>query len=275
MYHIYTHIEFHIDLDDLSREIGISKFHMHKVFKGVFGKNIYESIKSIRLQKAASLLLTNRYSSISDVANMCGYSSHSSFIKAFKSKFNTSPKEWRGGGYKTYSNAILKSSNISTNTNVNFSNIAPTIVDMPEMKSYYIRNKGYIKNVKQTWQKLYTLVLNNKIKDYEMIALLHDNPTVTELDECQYIACLRTKKIEQALKQRLPSFRISDGVYARFDLQCTEEDILRFIQWVHHDWLVDSEYETTTKPSFIIYHKNSYLDNRNLFDISYYLSVKF
>jgi AraC family transcriptional regulator len=37
---------------------------MHKIFKEVFGHNIYESIKFIRLQKASNLLLTNTYSTI-------------------------------------------------------------------------------------------------------------------------------------------------------------------------------------------------------------------
>ncbi|MEJ2469246.1 MAG: AraC family transcriptional regulator, partial [Campylobacterales bacterium] len=60
LYYIYTHIETHIDLEELSRDLGVSKFHMHRIFKEVFGMNIYESIKSIRLQKASSLLLTNK-----------------------------------------------------------------------------------------------------------------------------------------------------------------------------------------------------------------------
>ncbi|WP_373072986.1 GyrI-like domain-containing protein [Sulfurimonas sp.] len=275
MYYIYTHIDIDIDLDELSKDLEISKFHMHKVFKKIFGKNIYESIKSIRLQKASSLLLTNKFSSISEVANLCGYSSHSSFIKAFKGKFNVSPKEWRNGAYKSYSNSILKASNISTKTDIDFSNISATIVNMPYIESYYIRNNGYIKNVKETWQKLYTFILNNKVKKYKMAALLHDNPTVTSLDDCQYIACIITGEKEELFTKRLPKFKISDGVYAKFDIQGSSEDILRFIQWVYHDWLVDSEYETTTKPSFIIYNKNGYLEDNGLFDISYYLSIKF
>jgi AraC family transcriptional regulator len=275
MYYIYTHIDIDIDINKLSKDVGISKFHMHKVFKNIFGKNIYESIKSIRLQKAASLLLTNKYSTISEVANLCGYSSHSSFIKAFKSKFNVSPKVWRNGAYIKYSNSILRASNISTKSTINFSTLSATIVNMPEIKSYYIRNNGYINNVKETWQKLYTLILNYKIKTYKMVALLHDNPTITDLDNCQYIACIITDEQEVMLTQRLPKFKISDGVYAKFDIQGSGEDILHFMQWVHHDWLVDSGYETTTKPSFIVYHKNSYLNNESTFDISYYLSVKF
>jgi AraC family transcriptional regulator len=248
---------------------------MHKIFKNTFGKNIYESIKSIRLQKAASLLLTNKYSTISEVANLCGYSSHSSFIKAFKNKFDVSPKEWRKGAYKKYSNSIFEASNIHANSNLDFSNLSATIVDIPEMKSYYIRNNGYINNVKETWQKLYTLLLNNKVKKYKMVALLHDNPTITDLDNCQYIACIITDEQEEVFTKRLPKFNISDGVYAKFDFQGSGEDILYFMQWVYHDWLLDSGYETTTKPSFIVYHKNNYLDNDNIFDVSYYLSVKF
>lgn len=275
MYYIYTHIDINIDMHELSLSLGISKFYMHKVFKNTFGKNIYESIKSIRLQKAASLLLTNKYSTISEVANQCGYSSHSSFIKAFRNKFDVAPKEWRNGAYIKHSNSILKASNISTSPSVDFSKLSATIVNMPDMKSYYIRNNGYINNVKETWQKLYTLLLNNDAKKYQMLALLHDNPTITDLDNCQYIACIITDEQEEVFTKRLPKFKISGGVYAKFDLQGKGEDIFRFIQWVYHVWLVDSEYETTTKPSFIVYHKNNYLENENDFDISYYLSINF
>lgn len=275
MYYVYTHIDVNIDVDELSHDLGISKFYMYKVFKNTFDKNIYATIKSIRLQKAASLLLTNKRSTISEVAHLCGYSSHSSFIKAFKNKFDVSPKEWRNGAYKEYSNSILKASNISTNSTLDFSKLSATIVSMPSTQSYYIRNSGYIHNVKETWQKLYTLMLNNDIKEYKMVALLHDNPTITELDECQYIACIVTDEAESVLTKRLPRFNISDGVYVKFDLQGRGEDMLRFIRWVYHEWLVDSEYETTTKPSFIVYHKNNYLNSDDTFDISYYVSIKF
>lgn len=275
MYYIYTHIDINIDIDELSYELGISKFYMHKVFKTIFGRNIYESIKSIRLQKAATLLLTNKYSTISEIASLCGYSSHSSFIKAFRTKFDIAPKEWRNGGYIEYSNSILKASNISIKSQIDFSKLNVSIVNMERQKSYYIRNNGYIKNVKETWQKLYTLILNNEIKNYKMVALLHDNPTITPLNDCQYIACLITNEAQEILDKRVPKFNISDGVYAKFDLKGSGEDLFRFIHWVYHDWLVGSEYETTTKPSFIVYNKNNYLMDDNSFDISYYLSVKF
>jgi len=275
MYYIYTHIDTHIDIDELSKTLDINKFYMHKIFKNTFGKNIYESIKSIRLQKAASLLLTNEHSTISEIANSCGYSSHASFIKAFKKRFELTPKEWRNGGYKEYSDAILQASNITPASSIDFEKLSPTIYNMPTIESYYIRNRGYINNVKETWQKLYTLLLTHEIKEYSTMALLHDNPTITDLNECQYIACLGTHEKKEILSEKLPKFQISGGVYAKFDLEGEGEDLIRFIHWVYHEWLPKSEYETSTKPSYIIYHKNNFFNQANRFEISYYIPIEF
>ena len=275
MYYIYTHIDTHIDIDELSRDLGVSKFHMHRIFKEAFDKNIYESIKSIRLQKASSLLLTNKHSTISEVAALCGYSSHSSFIKAFRERFGKSPKRWRHGGYKTYSDRILKQSEKAMESTADFGGMEPTIVKMPAMESYYIRHKGYDTKIRQTWQKLQTWALGHNLTDYTQIALFHDNPTITPLGECQYIACIKEGKGAKVESDRLPKFKISEGIYARFDLQGKQGDILKFIHWVYHEWLPENGYETTTKPSYAIYRKNNFLSEDGEFDLSFYVSVNF
>lgn len=274
MYYIYTHIDTNIDIEELSLDLKISKFHMHRIFKEVFGRNIYESIKSIRLQKASNLLLTNKYSTISSIVNSCGYSSQSSFIKIFKDRFGMSPKEWKNGGYKEYSNNIINQSRFATLSKADFKNISPSIVKMPAIESYYIRNRGYNKNIEETWQKIQTWVLTNDIKSYKRAALFHDNPTITPLDECQYIACVIVDD-DKIKSDRLPKFKIAEGVYAKFDLKAKSEDLLPFMQWVYHEWLPNSEYETTTKPSYAIYDKLDFIDDKDEFSFSFYISIDF
>lgn len=274
MFYIYTHIDINIDMDELAEDLNVSKFYMHKIFKEIFDKNIYESIKSIRLQKASNLLLTNKYSTISDIAMSCGYSSQTSFIRVFKERFSMTPKAWRKGGYKEYSKNILEQSPTAKESTANFDDIEPSIVKMPEFKSYYIRHRGYNSDIKQTWQKLQTWIFTNNLKNYTQISLFHDNPTITPLNECQYVACVVTD--EKAVdNERLPKFKISEGVYAKFDVSGEKGDLLKFIHWVYHEWLVKSEYETTTKPPYAIYKKNKYLSDDNEFEISFYLSIKF
>ena len=275
MYYIYTHIETHIDIDELSRDLEVSRFHMHRIFKEAFGKNIYESIKSIRLQKAANLLLTNRHATISEVAALCGYSSHSSFIKAFRDRFGKSPRVWRTGGYRSYSQRILQQSTKAMASTADFSGMEPTVVKMPAMESYYIRHSGYDMTIRQTWQKLHTWTLNSSLAHYREIALFHDNPTVTPLDECQYIACIVAGEGEKVSSDRLPRFKISGGTYAKFDLCGSHGDLLKFIHWVYHDWLPGSGYETTTKPSYAIYRTNNFLSESGEFDLSFYVSIRY
>ncbi|WP_297440720.1 GyrI-like domain-containing protein [Sulfurimonas sp.] len=274
MFYIYTNIDTHIDVEELSQDLSISKFHMQRVFKEVFHRNIYESIRAIRLQKASNLLLTNRYSTISNIANMCGYSSQSSFIKAFKARFFMTPKEWKNGGFKEYSSKLLNDYRKQGNFTQIFENLEPQILTMEPIKSYYIRNHGYIeKNIKESWQKLYAWSFSNNIQEYKHIALFHDNPTITPLIECQYVACIATN--ENVLSDRLPNFVIAGGLYAKFDIQGKKGEFLHFIQWVYHKWLLESEYETCTKPAYAIYHKNKYLRDDDLFDVSFYLPIIF
>ena len=44
MNYIYKYIDTNINIDELSLELNVSKFHLHRIFKDEFGKNIYESI---------------------------------------------------------------------------------------------------------------------------------------------------------------------------------------------------------------------------------------
>lgn len=272
MSYIYKNIDTDINLDWLCEEMEVSKFHMLRIFKEAFGRNIYESIKSIRLQKASNLLITNSYSTITEIGNKCGYSSQSSFIRAFKARFEMTPKAWRNGGYKAYSMKMIANSEHPTlNSKADFTDLVPDIVQMPAMEVYYIRNQGYNRSIKQTWQKLHTWTLCNDIKAYQHIGLYHDNPSITPHESCQYIACIKTD--HDVADGRLPSFEISGGTYARFDLCGVYGDVLKLIQWVYHEWLPQSGYETTTRPPYAMYRKNHFLNDASEFDLSLYVAV--
>ena len=272
MYYIYRYVDTEINLDELSNDLNISKFHMHRIFKKEFSANIYESIKDIRLQKASNLLLTNRATTITKIANLCGYSSHTSFIKAFKEKFCMTPSAWRSGEYKEYVAKILSSSLTATHSNVKFDTLDATIVKREEIKVSYIRHHGYNNSIKKSWQKLQVWIYSNDIKEYEEIGLHHDNPTITPLDKCKYIACVTTNELQKSSK--LPTLIIPSGVYARFDFTGSYGDVLRFMNWVYFEWLPQSEYETTTNPPYAIYHKNHFISDDARFDISYYIPIR-
>ncbi|WP_226896482.1 AraC family transcriptional regulator [Poseidonibacter ostreae] len=272
MSYIYQNIDTTINIDDLALSFNISKIHLHKIFKKQMKINIYESIKSIRLQKASNLLLTNKYSTITQIANICGYSSHSSFIKAFKNRFEQTPKEWRNAGHEVYSNRILKNS-LLLNSMPTFDETKVRIVKTEDKKIYYIRQKGYIREEgKKKWQQLQAWALTYDLKQYQQIGIYHDNPAITQHNKCFYIAAISLDNEDKLLNTSLPSNILKGGLYAAFDIYSKEAEVGWFIKWVYHNWLPNSGFETTTDPSYVIMHKNHFLENNEL-DATFYLPI--
>ena len=270
--YVYCNIEIEINIDILALEYGISKNHLHKIFKEQTGITLYNFIKSVRLQKASNMLITNKSSTITKIANLCGYSVQTSFIRAFKQRFGQSPKNWRNGGYKNYSNSIL-SKNISDK---DFSHVVPNIVRVKAKKAYYIRQKGYLYNeIRTTWQKMFAWTSTNNINDFEQIGLFHDNPLITPLESCQYVACIVPSE-DTVLKesQNLPSFEIYPAVCMTFDFEGNYGDILQLIRWVNHYWLPSSGFEIPTIPSYTIFEKNDFVNDKEFFKGTYYIPVE-
>ncbi|WP_345979187.1 AraC family transcriptional regulator [Sulfurimonas sp. HSL3-2] len=272
MHYIYNYIDSDINLDTISSDFQISKFHLHRIFKQEFGFNIYETIKSIRLQKASNLLLTNKNSSVSDISASCGYSSQTSFTRAFKGRFGMSPKEWRKGGFMDYSNKLLE--NADCMTDKDYSDLSVDIKKLPAFEIYYIRHRGYNKGIRECWQKLKAFILTNDIKEYTNIALYHDNPAITPLQDCNYVAGIRIDDKIKPKKIDFPSFSIEGGIYAQFKAQGYKNDIFRLIQWIYLEWLPQSGYKLTAKPTYVIYEKNDYLSEDGLFVLTYCLPIQ-
>lgn len=276
MDYVYSNIEIDINLDILALEYGVSKSHLHKIFKEQTSMPIYQFIKSIRLQKASNMLITNKNSTITYISNLCGYSSQTSFIRAFKDRFEQTPKQWRNGGYKEYSNRILSESLTKTLSYKDFSYIVPNIVKVKSRKAYYVRQKGYINNsIRTTWQKMIAWAFTNNLEQFEQIGIYHDNPLITPLNNCHYVACIvPDEKAILKEPQNLPSFDIHNSICMTFDFEGTHEDILKLIRWVNHYWLPSSGFEITTIPSYTIFEKNHFLNEKENFKGTYYLPIE-
>jgi AraC-like DNA-binding protein len=86
---IDEHITENLSLDEISLNIGISKYHFIRVFKQAFGVSPYQYQKRIRLDRA-KLDITQGIS-ILETAIKYGFSDVPTFSKAFKQQFNLTP----------------------------------------------------------------------------------------------------------------------------------------------------------------------------------------
>lgn len=81
-------------LEQLSKDLHLSTYHLSHLFKECTGSSITDYLTALRLQKAVHLLTSTEYS-IAFIAERVGIPNCSHFCKQFKKQFNTTPNQFR------------------------------------------------------------------------------------------------------------------------------------------------------------------------------------
>ncbi|WP_158965872.1 helix-turn-helix domain-containing protein [Paraglaciecola sp. L3A3] len=90
--YVFDNMATAISVDQLANLVGLSKYHLHRIFAAQTGFEIAEYIQRRKMETALSLLKQGNRSVI-DVALEVGYESHSSFSRVFKKTFGIAPSQ--------------------------------------------------------------------------------------------------------------------------------------------------------------------------------------
>ena len=91
--YIIDHItEPDLSVEGISRHFALSRTQLYRKFKAVINITVNDYIKSIRLEKALSLLKEQQLN-VTEVAYASGFSSLSNFSRVFKKVYGKSPSE--------------------------------------------------------------------------------------------------------------------------------------------------------------------------------------
>jgi signal transduction histidine kinase/ligand-binding sensor domain-containing protein/DNA-binding response OmpR family regulator len=82
-----------LNVEMLSREVGISRVHLHRKLKELTNQSTRDLIRNIRLQQAAKLL-TEKQMNITEVAFSTGFANIGHFSNAFKDFFGMPPSQY-------------------------------------------------------------------------------------------------------------------------------------------------------------------------------------
>ncbi|MCB1339665.1 MAG: helix-turn-helix domain-containing protein [Pseudooceanicola sp.] len=95
-----------IEMEDLARQVGLSRPHFFKLFKQHMGvtPNVY--MNTLRSERAIDSLLSSE-KSITDIAFDLGYSSQASFTRFFSSNVGIAPSEYRRVAHVSRSNLAM------------------------------------------------------------------------------------------------------------------------------------------------------------------------
>jgi AraC family transcriptional regulator len=86
----------HLSLEVMARHVGISRFHLLRLFTKTYGETPFQYFTRLRMEEAQRRL-RRRAVSITEIASACGYDNPSHFTSAFHRIVGVTPREYRRG----------------------------------------------------------------------------------------------------------------------------------------------------------------------------------
>ena len=92
--YIKDNFSYAISMEDIAKNVNLSKFHFSRLFKEVTGITPMEYLKNVRVQNAVEMMELPGLT-ITEISSRCGFSSPGYFNKVFKKSTGFTPYEYK------------------------------------------------------------------------------------------------------------------------------------------------------------------------------------
>jgi len=205
--HIEANLGEALSIEQLSRVAGYSPFHFSRIFKSVTDENVMGMIKRLRAEAAARRLY-NLESSITTIGLDVGYNTPSSFNKAFRQRFATSPTQFLARREKKVGHFFSPQT------------LSGEIVELPQRRFVSVRRVGnYYESGTGAWKTLFLMLKKHRItldapEGGWHVGLCYDIPEITDENRIRYEAAVEVTTFPAALPEIFSERTVPAGRYA-------------------------------------------------------------
>lgn len=269
--YVESNLEKKLLLERVAQEAHFSPYHFHRLFKIVTNETLNDFIVRKRIEKAAFFLLKQKEKTITEVSEKVGFSSLSSFSRAFKNFYGMSPAEFKKESSDKYSKICKTESkngqietrfeqyicNINENLNWLKMNAQTEVKVMPEMQLAYVSHKGKMDLIGNAYDQLMKWAGPKGLMsqpDLRMVTIYHDSPKITSPDQIRQSACMvLNQKITTEGEVNLKTLPAVKCVVSRLELTATEFQTAWESSFV---WMSEHGYKKADQDPFEIYYNN-------------------
>lgn len=272
-----------LTLENVSEAACYSVYHFHRIFKAITQETLNEYIHRKRVEKAALILQRKKATTIAEVTFATGFSSNSSFTRAFKKYYGVSPSDFRKANpspYSKISQTESKNGQISRSFEsylYNMENLMQWIStktqievkELNEIPAAYLTQIGdegmgeaFVKLMK--WARPKGLLDK---PDFKMGTIYHDSFKVTAADKVRMSICLF---LDEPVKTdgEVGLTKIESGKYIVARNEVTVDEIGK--SWTAlFIWMNEKGYQKADRNPFEIYHNdfNTHPEKKCLMDM--------
>lgn len=257
---IEENLENDIDYKELGKLMGYSPYHLQRLFLMITNTPISEYIRYRRLSSAAYDLSSGE--SVTEVSLKYGYSSPTSFNRAFKAFHGVTPKEIKKGEsfMKAYPPLSFELSIKGANA-LNYKLVkTPSFRVVGKKLATSMENGRSYQEIPAFWGQLQqtnevpTLLAMMNHEPYGLLAVSDYNPNLDEVAFDYYIGVAT----DHELSGDYAEIEIPETTWAAFPRPMgTPEELQEFQRQIVMDWLPTSGYQFAVGPDLEVYGQDN------------------
>lgn len=246
--YLIDHLDSETDLHRLAEEVHLSPWHFHRIYHGMTGETVAETVRRLRLHRAAVKLISSD-SALTKLATEAGYGSAQAFNRAFREAYGMPPAAYR----EKQSRAPLREPATHTKPSGDAMNFQTHIRQVTPCRILALRHHGEYMHIGNAFERLNIWAAGQGLLDDKVrwFGIYHDDPAATPADKLTSDACLA---IPDDFKLQPPAeYRITQtpgGRCAMLVYKGPYSDLEKPYRWLYGEWLPNSNEEPADQPCF-------------------------
>ncbi|WP_300071803.1 AraC family transcriptional regulator [uncultured Ruegeria sp.] len=233
-----------LSLDTLADVAAMSRFHWHRVFRALTGETCAQSVRRLRLHRAA-IWLVQSDKPVAQIAVEVGYPNLKSFARAFSEAYGRSPTAFRKAGQFLPANPHFKTGEYPMHTVTTRTEPARRVVALPHKGAYGEIGKSFeafsaLCESRELWSKV-----------GPVIGLYLDSPDTVPEDQLRSFAGAEYRGDQTP--EGMDDLKIQGGKTAVLTFKGPYSGLHAAYHSLFGNWLPESGEEPADQPCYEIY----------------------
>ena len=238
--YIESHINDSLSIEDLANVAGFSKFHFHRIFKGMMDEPLSRYVNRLKLERATHLLTYRTDMTITDIAYYFGFTDSAVFSRTFKSYYGVSPSHYRNHNSKNCKD-VSETSQYNECKKVRGD---VEIVTADKVNVAYIRHVGTYKDLAIDFPKMIEKLFHyaseqnyHVFEDTKVLTIYHDHHEFTEDYHLRTSLCITIPNESAVETSDIGIMVIPSGKYAVGHFEIFQDEYKGAWDFLYGDWL--------------------------------------
>ncbi|AUB63813.1 AraC family transcriptional regulator [Bacillus cereus] len=254
--YIESNIDSSLSIEKLADIAGFSKFHFHRIFKGIVDEPLSRYVNRLKLERATNLLTYRLDMTITDIAYHFGFTDSAVFSRTFKNYYGVSPSQYRNDNSKNCKD-VSGTSQYNECKQVR-GNVE--IVTADDINVAYIRHIGTYGELTIAFPKMIEKVFHYAAKqnyhvfdDTKVLTIYHDHHEFTEDYHLRTSLCITIPDASAVETNDIGIMIIPSGKYAVGHFEIFQDEYKGAWDFIYGEWLQNSGYKPRDSYPFEMY----------------------